>query len=70
MTSIPRAKWWHIKWFSDEDTPEERRWLLKLDLLVVPFGILAYWVKYLDQSNLSAFADNHSPAEDSLLLFG
>lgn len=52
-TIVHREKWWHIKWFSDDDTPEERKWILKLDLLVVPFSILAYWVKYIDQANLS-----------------
>ncbi|KAH7041616.1 vitamin H transporter [Microdochium trichocladiopsis] len=52
-TIVHREKWWHIKWFSDDDTPEERKWILKLDLLVVPFSILAYWVKYIDQANLN-----------------
>ncbi|KAJ1323227.1 MFS transporter ACS family pantothenate transporter [Microdochium nivale] len=52
-TIVRRQKWWHIQWFSDDDTPEERKWILKLDLLVVPFSILAYWVKYIDQANLN-----------------
>ena len=53
MSSIPRKKWWKIQWYSDDDTPEERRFLVKLDLIVVPYAVLAYWVKYIDQSNLS-----------------
>lgn len=48
-----RRKWYHIKWFSDDDTKEERRLILKLDLLIVPYAFLAYWTKYIDQANIS-----------------
>jgi len=50
--STPR-KWYHIKWFADEDTPEERKLIMKLDFLIVPYVFLAYWVKYVDQANIS-----------------
>lgn len=30
-----------------DDTPEERRFIIKLDLIVVPYAVLAYWVKYI-----------------------
>ena len=53
MSSIPRKKWWKLQWYSDDDTPEERKFITKLDLIVVPYAVLAYWVKYIDQSNLS-----------------
>ncbi|KAF4457694.1 major facilitator superfamily transporter [Fusarium albosuccineum] len=52
-STVPRKKWWKIQWYSDDDTPEERKLLIKLDLIVVPYAILAYWVKYIDQSNLN-----------------
>ena len=52
-TIVQRNRWWHIKWFSDDDTAEERKWILKLDLLIVPFSILAYWIKYVDQAKRS-----------------
>jgi MFS transporter, ACS family, DAL5 transporter family protein len=55
-TTVPRKKWWKIQWYSDDDTPEERAFIIKLDLLVVPYAILAYWVKYIDQANLSTYA--------------
>lgn len=55
-TTVPRKKWWKIQWYSDDDTPEERAFIIKLDLLVVPYAILAYWVKYIDQANLSMHA--------------
>lgn len=48
-----KKKWYHIQWFSDADTPEERKFILKLDALIVPYAFLAYWVKYIDQANLS-----------------
>lgn len=54
-STVPRKRWWRIQWYADEDTPEERRFLIKLDIIVVPYAILAYWVKYIDQSNLSMY---------------
>jgi hypothetical protein len=42
---------WH--WYAKDDTPEERKLIIKLDLLIVPYAVVAYWIKYIDQSNLS-----------------
>lgn len=53
--SSPSRPWYRIRWFADEDTAEERRLIVKLDLLIVPYAFLAYWVKYIDQANISAF---------------
>ncbi|KAM5357481.1 hypothetical protein ACJZ2D_016220 [Fusarium nematophilum] len=52
-STVPRKRWWKIQWYSDDDTPEERKLIVKLDLIVVPYAILAYWVKYIDQANLN-----------------
>lgn len=61
MVSVPsvvpsivpqRAKHWY-DWFADDDTPEERKLILKLDMLIVPYAFVVYWVKYLDQANIS-----------------
>ncbi|ORY88672.1 major facilitator superfamily domain-containing protein [Leucosporidium creatinivorum] len=41
------------QWFSKTDTPAERRLIVKLDLLIVLFSVACYWVKYLDQTNIS-----------------
>ena len=46
-----RRKWY--KWFHDDDTPEERRVIMKIDLLLTFYSLMAYWVKYLDQTNLT-----------------
>ncbi|GME62927.1 MFS transporter [Neofusicoccum parvum] len=47
-----RAKRWQ-NWFADDDTPEERKLIVKLDLLIVPYAFAVYWVKYLDQANIN-----------------
>lgn len=53
MASVQRRKWYQIKWFADDDTKEERHLIMKLDLLIVPYAFLAYWTKYMDQSNIN-----------------
>ncbi|KAF4122766.1 Major Facilitator Superfamily [Geosmithia morbida] len=53
MAGPVKKKWYNIQWFSDTDTPEERRFIIKLDALIVPYAVLSYWVKYIDQSNLN-----------------
>ncbi|RDW78826.1 putative MFS transporter Seo1 [Aspergillus mulundensis] len=54
MSTVRENKrWYHIKWFADQDTEEERRLILKLDALIVPYAFLAYWVKYVDQANIN-----------------
>lgn len=44
-------KWY--KWFDDDDTPEERKLIWKIDLTLTLYSLAAYWVKYLDQTNLN-----------------
>ncbi|KAH6873809.1 major facilitator superfamily domain-containing protein [Thelonectria olida] len=51
MASPPARRWYH--WFSSEDTPEERKLIVKLDLLLVPYAFIIYWVKYVDQTNIN-----------------
>jgi hypothetical protein len=48
----PTRKWY--EWYSPDQSPEERRLVLKLDLLIVPYAFILYWVKYIDQTNISA----------------
>lgn len=45
----------NFRWFDENDTPEERKLIWKLDLLIIPYAMLVYWVKYLDAANLSKF---------------
>ncbi|KAH7357657.1 major facilitator superfamily transporter [Pyrenochaeta sp. MPI-SDFR-AT-0127] len=53
MSAIPRDKWWKLKWFADDDSKEDRRLISKIDMFLVPYSVLGYWVKYIDQSNLN-----------------
>ena len=52
-SGVPRQKWWKIRWFAEDDTPEEKRFITKLDCIIVPYLFVTYWVKNLDQNNLS-----------------
>lgn len=55
-------KWY--EWYSPDQPPEERRLVLKLDLLIVPYAFILYWVKYIDQTNISKlFAEQLSCAK-------
>lgn len=45
------TKWYH--WFDQNDSPQERRLLMKLDILLCFFSFIMYWVKYLDQANIN-----------------
>uniref|UniRef100_A0A8H7THV2 Major facilitator superfamily (MFS) profile domain-containing protein n=1 Tax=Bionectria ochroleuca TaxID=29856 RepID=A0A8H7THV2_BIOOC len=47
-----RQKWY--QWFSPTDTPEERRLVIKLDCLILIYVCIAYWVKVMDGSAISA----------------
>lgn len=58
MAPAGRKPWWRIQWFADEDTHEERKLIVKLDLLIVPYAFLAYWTKYIDQANLSEWTSH------------
>lgn len=53
VSMAPKTNTKFLRWFSDRDTKEDRKLILKIDLLIVPYALLAYWVKYLDQANLS-----------------
>ncbi|KAK9479025.1 major facilitator superfamily domain-containing protein [Lipomyces japonicus] len=44
-------KWW--RWFDENDTPEERRYILKLDILVTSYCFISYWVKNMDSGNIN-----------------
>jgi hypothetical protein len=67
MSKSSVRRWYH--WFSPEDTPEERRLILKLDLLILPYAFVIYWVKYIDQTNISKLAGLHFSCLPSLSNF-
>ncbi|KAK6827240.1 hypothetical protein PG987_010581 [Apiospora arundinis] len=53
MASETKRQWYNFSWYAAEDTKEERRFIKKLDLLIVPYAFISYWVKYIDQANLN-----------------
>jgi hypothetical protein len=56
MGQTPRRAWYGFGWwFAKQDTPEERKLLVKLDLLIIPYAVLAYRTMFFDQANLSMF---------------
>lgn len=46
-----QRKWYH--WYNPNDSKAERKLLLKIDVLLTFYSMVAYWVKYLDQTNLN-----------------
>lgn len=56
--------WYH--WFAASDTAEERKLIRKLDLLIVPYAFIAYWIKYIDQANISEFPLTYHPQTQNL----
>ncbi|KAF2084657.1 putative MFS transporter Liz1/Seo1 [Saccharata proteae CBS 121410] len=60
--------WRGAIWDSLNKSPEERKFLLKLDTALLTFASLGYFIKYLDQSNInSAFV---SGMKEDLGLYG
>ncbi|KAN0114445.1 MFS general substrate transporter [Hyaloscypha variabilis] len=49
--SMHGRAWYH--WYAKDDTLEERKLIAKLDLLIALYAVIAYWIKYIDQSNLN-----------------
>lgn len=52
-----KTKWYD--WYSSTDTMQERALVFKLDMLILVYAVIAYWIKYIDQSNVSTY--NISP---------
>ncbi|KAH3666670.1 hypothetical protein WICMUC_005487 [Wickerhamomyces mucosus] len=48
-----RKKHSWFKWFNENDTKEEKILITKLDIILTLYSAMAYWAKYLDQTNLN-----------------
>lgn len=55
----PQAKksWKSYVWDTFDKSPEERRFLFKLDLALMTLASLGYFIKYLDQASLNMNED-------------
>jgi MFS transporter, ACS family, pantothenate transporter len=49
----PKRTWRSYIWDTFDKSPEERRFLFKLDAVVLTFASLGYFIKYLDQVNVN-----------------
>ncbi|KAF7870420.1 hypothetical protein EAF04_004165 [Stromatinia cepivora] len=63
-----QKRWTSYIWDTLDKSPQERRFLFKLDLAVLTFASLGYFIKYLDQQNINnAFV---SGMKEDLGLYG
>ncbi|EPE06989.1 pantothenate transporter liz1 [Ophiostoma piceae UAMH 11346] len=68
VSEKPKQTWRSNLWDTLDKSPEERKFLFKLDTIVLTFASLGYFIKYLDQVNLNnAFV---SGMEEDLKLYG
>ncbi|KAI0479204.1 major facilitator superfamily domain-containing protein [Xylariaceae sp. FL0804] len=64
----PKRTWRSYIWDTFDKSPEERRFLFKLDAIILSFASLGYFIKYLDQVNVNnAFV---SGMKEDLGLYG
>ncbi|KAI0405268.1 MFS general substrate transporter [Xylaria palmicola] len=56
ISATPKRTWRSYFWDTFDKSPEERRFLFKLDAVLLTLGSLGYFIRFLDQVNiLSAF---------------
>ncbi|KAJ8125609.1 hypothetical protein O1611_g8028 [Lasiodiplodia mahajangana] len=68
IAAKPKRTWRSYIWDTFDKSPEERRFLFKLDAVVLTLASLGYFIKYLDQVNInSAFV---SGMKEDLGLYG
>ncbi|KAK8058471.1 hypothetical protein PG994_008919 [Apiospora phragmitis] len=48
-----RKRLWSVVWDSLDKTPEERKFIAKIDWWILSYCCVSYFVKYLDQTNIS-----------------
>jgi MFS transporter, ACS family, pantothenate transporter len=53
VQDVPKSSWKSYLWDTLDKSPEERRFLFKLDAFVLTFASLGYSIKYLDQININ-----------------
>lgn len=49
VQSTPKRTWRSYLWDTFDKSPEERKFLFKLDAVILTFASLGYFIKYLDQ---------------------
>jgi MFS transporter, ACS family, pantothenate transporter len=65
---VATKAWYGFVWDTLDKSPEERKFLFKLDAAILTFASLGYFIKYLDQANINnAFV---SGMKEDLKLYG
>lgn len=64
LQETPKRSWKSYLWDTFDKSPEERRFLFKLDFALMTLASLGYFIKYLDQVSL------HSTLRVVLVLTG
>ncbi|KAI8268708.1 hypothetical protein K4K58_004409 [Colletotrichum sp. SAR11_239] len=68
LQEAPKRTWKSYLWDTFDKSPEERRFLFKLDAVLMTLASLGYFIKYLDQVNINnAFV---SGMKEDLSLYG
>lgn len=68
VKETPKRGWRSYIWDTFDKSPEERKFLFKLDAALLTFASLGYFIKYLDQINVNnAFV---SGMKEDLGLYG
>ncbi|CAG1980000.1 unnamed protein product [Fusarium graminearum] len=68
LQETPKRSWKSYLWDTFDKSPEERRFLFKLDFALMTLASLGYFIKYLDQVNINnAFV---SGMKEDMNLFG
>lgn len=68
ISATPKKTWRSYVWDTFDKSPEERRFLFKLDAVILTLASLGYFIKNLDQVNInSAFV---SGMKEDLGLYG
>lgn len=53
IQKVPNKTWKSYVWDTLDKSPEERRFLFKLDAVLLTFACLGYFIKYLNQINMN-----------------
>lgn len=53
VPEMPQRTWKSYIWDTFDKSPEERKFLFKLDAALLTYASLGYFIKYLDQSNIN-----------------
>lgn len=57
VQETPKRVWQSYIWDSLDKSPEERKFVFKLDCAILTFASLGYFIKYLDQVSILTLED-------------